>query len=97
MAVKVHPASLEPCEGSRFSAYITPDMRMLPCSFDQNLHWAVDLKDNTIEEAWNSPVFEDFRDLMRTRCPECALQELCLGGCPVAPEIILCGMVYEEG
>lgn len=92
MAVKVHPASLEPCEGGRFSAYITPDMRMLPCSFDQNLHWAVDLRDNTIEEAWNTPVFEDFRNRMRTRCPECALQELCLGGCPVAPEIVLCGM-----
>lgn len=93
MAVKVHPASLEPCEGGRFSAYITPDMQILPCSFDQNLRWALDLRKTTIENAWNSRIFEDFRNRMRARCPECGLKELCLGGCPIAPEIVLCGMV----
>lgn len=93
MAIKVHPASIEPCEGGRFSAYITSQMQFLPCSFDQDLRWAVNLHDLTIEEAWNSRVFEDFRNGVRARCPECSLQELCLGGCPIAPEIVLCGMV----
>lgn len=95
MAVLVHPASVEPCEGGRFSAYITPDMRMLPCSFEQELRWAVELQDTTIEHVWNSQTFEDFRSRMRNRCTGCSLRELCLGGCPIAPEIRLCGMVRE--
>lgn len=93
MAVRVHPASLEPCEGGRFSAYVTPDMHLLPCSFDQDLHWAVELQDTSLEQAWNSQTFEDFRSRMRNRCTGCSLHQLCLGGCPIAPEIILCGMV----
>ena len=93
MAIKVHPASLEPCEGGRFSAYITPDLQIMPCSFDQKMRWSVDLRGQTILEAWNSPVFESFRQRMRDRCPDCALKELCQGGCPVVPEIVLCGTV----
>ena len=29
-------STLEPCEGARFSGYITSDMKMLPCSFGQS-------------------------------------------------------------
>lgn len=93
MAIKVHPASLEPCEGGRFSAYITPDMQMMPCSFDQEMRWSVDLRRMTIDQAWQSPVFESFRQRMHDRCPDCTLKELCQGGCPVVPEIVLCGTV----
>lgn len=93
MAVKIHPASIEPCEGGRFSAYITSDMRMLPCSFDQGIRWGIDLRSHTLEEAWNNELFNDFRQRMIDSCPGCSLQGLCLGGCPIAPEIVLCGMV----
>lgn len=93
MSINVHPASIEPCEGGRFSAYVTPDMHILPCSFDQNMHWAVDLRNFSFEEAWNSQAFEDFRSKMRMRCLDCALKEFCLGGCPIVPEIVLCGTV----
>jgi radical SAM protein with 4Fe4S-binding SPASM domain len=78
------------CEGGRFSAYITPDMKMLPCSFDQQMRWAVDLRHSTIQEAWDGPEFEDFRSRMRLACPGCKDKELCMGGCPVTPEIVLC-------
>lgn len=41
---KVDPNCLDTCEGGRWSAYITPDMKLLPCSFDnQEQKWAVDL------------------------------------------------------
>lgn len=93
MTVKIHPASIEPCEGGRFSAYITPDMKLLPCSFDQQQRWAENLRDQSIETAWKSQKFESFRNHMRNRCPDCTLKEYCLGGCPVVPEIVLCGMV----
>lgn len=38
-------------------------MKMMPCSFDnQEMRWAVDLKEYTIREAWNSAKFGEFRD-----------------------------------
>lgn len=83
-------ACFDTCEGARFSAYITPDMQMLPCSFDQGMRWAVDLHSRSIREAWESPQFADFRSRLRDACPGCAQRELCLGGCPIVPEIVLC-------
>ena len=83
--------SIDTCEGARWSAYITSDMKLLPCSFDnQEQRWAVDLHQYTIEEAWNSSVFEDFRNRMRNACPNCKYRNECMGGCPIVPEIVLC-------
>ena len=44
----------------------------------------------SIEEAWNSEPFERFRDRMRGACPECSKKSLCMGGCPLMPEIVFC-------
>lgn len=83
--------SLDTCEGARWSAYITADMKMLPCSFDnQEQRWAVDLKRYTIQEAWESAQFEEFRDYFRKACQSCEKREMCMGGCPIRPEIVLC-------
>lgn len=89
-APALDPRSYDACEGGRFSAYITPDMQMLPCSFDQEHRWAVDLRSHTIAEAWFSPAFKDFRSRLASACPACARRELCMGGCPIQPEIVLC-------
>lgn len=83
--------SLDTCEGARWSAYITADMKMLPCSFDnQDQRWAVDLRTYSVKEAWHSAEFEKFRNNFRFACPECENQSLCMGGCPIRPEIVLC-------
>lgn len=83
--------SIDTCEGARWSAYISSDMVMLPCSFDnQAKRWAVDLRSHTIQEAWDSPAFEDFRNYFRQSCPDCEHQLACMGGCPICPEIVLC-------
>lgn len=83
--------SIDTCEGARWSAYITSDMKMLPCSFDnQNRRWEVDLREKSIQEAWNSEVFEDFRNRLRNACPNCEKRAMCMGGCPICPEIVLC-------
>lgn len=88
---KVMPESLDTCEGARYSCYIGPDMVMVPCSFDQKKCFEVQLnKDTTISDAWNSAAFERFRDKMRGACPECEKKQLCLGGCPLMPEIVFC-------
>ena len=87
----INPVSMDTCEGARWSAYISPDMKMMPCSFDnQDMRWAVDIRKYTIEEAWNSREFEAFRTRLKTACPDCELRDSCMGGCPVRPEIVLC-------
>ena len=84
------PESLDACEGGRYSCYIGADMIMVPCSFDQEKKYGVSLRDMDIEAAWNSPQFESFRDYMRNSCPKCPKKEICLGGCPLMPEIVFC-------
>lgn len=88
---KVRPESLDTCEGGRYSCYIGADMNMVPCSFDQEKRYQVSLREMTIEEAWNSEPFERFRNRMRGACPDCKKRELCMGGCPLMPEIVFCG------
>ena len=86
----INPGSLDSCEGGRFSCYIGADMTMVPCSFDQEQKYAVSLRDHSIEEAWNSQEFEQFRNRMRGACAGCGKRDLCMGGCPLMPEIVLC-------
>lgn len=88
---KVDPNCLDTCEGGRWSAYITPDMKLLPCSFDnQEQKWAVDLAQYSIAEAWESNTFNDFRNHFSHSCPDCKHHTSCMGGCPIVPEIVLC-------
>lgn len=88
---KINLDTADTCEGARYSAYITSDSLMLPCSFDnQDLFYAVDLKKHTVEEAWYSDLFETFRNKMRFSCSGCSKKELCKGGCPLQRSIVLC-------
>jgi radical SAM protein with 4Fe4S-binding SPASM domain len=83
--------SIDTCEAARFSMYITSDMIALPCSFDnENMKYAFDLKEGTIEDAWNSKAFNRFRASFKTSCAKCSDRKKCLGGCPLEPSITLC-------
>ena len=92
----VMPEALDTCEGGRYSCYISPDLRMVPCSFDQENRYEIKLKEEsgtyirTITEAWNSEPFERFRNRLRNACPDCGKKDLCMGGCPLMPEIVFC-------
>lgn len=93
----VLPESLDTCEGGRYSCYIGADMVMVPCSFDQQKRYEVQLsEETTIEDAWNSEPFERFRDRMRGACPDCEKRALCMGGCPLMPEIVFCDSEKRE-
>ncbi len=59
------------CEGSRMSAYVTPDMKFLPCSFGKTIVNGVDLMTNTLKEAWNSDLFKKFRSKLEEKPFEC--------------------------
>lgn len=82
--------TLDTCDAARWAACITSDLKMIPCRFDQTGHWAVDLRTHSIAEAWQSRQFEDFRAQFLAACPQCAVRNFCLGGCPLYPEIVLC-------
>lgn len=91
--------SLDTCEGGRFSCYISADMYMTPCSFDQERRYYVSLQGKTIEEVWNSEPFNQFRRKLHYSCPDCKNRDLCMGGCPLMPEIVFCNSpqrYYEE-
>ena len=42
-----------------------------------------------------SKLFEPFRDKMGYACPGCDKIPLCMGGCPLMPEIVFCDSEYR--
>ena len=86
----IDPQSYDSCEGGRFSAYISADMKMTTCSFDRKETYAVSLRDSSIAQVWESAEFNQFRDNLRNACPDCGHKDICFGGCPITPEIVLC-------
>lgn len=89
--------SIDYCEGGRFSMYIDANMNAMPCSFgNQDSKWHVSLRDHTIEEAWNSDIFEKFRSSLKNSCSECSRRAMCAGGCPICREIVLCNKPEKD-
>lgn len=89
--------SIDTCEAARYSAYIDSNLKMIPCSFDnQELKWAVDLRKYSVEEAWNSKEFDDFRSHFDKSCSGCRSKASCLGGCPIRREIVICGKKTKD-
>lgn len=89
---KYSSSSVEYCEGARFSMYIGPDMMAMPCSFanqDNSWHYRLD-NTHTIQDAWNSEIFEKFRNRIRNACKGCPKKDVCGGGCPIIDSICLC-------
>ena len=94
---QVNHGSLDFCEGGRFSAYIDANMNMMPCSFaNQDSRWFVSLRDHSIQEAWDSEVFNRFRYSLTHSCPGCPDRDSCGGGCPLVNQITLCGREEHE-
>lgn len=96
-APNINPNCYDTCEGGRWSAYITPDMKLLPCSFDnQELRWAYDISDDTIQNGWDSEIFEDFRSHFKNSCSACKNKKDCMGGCAIRREIVLCNRKEKD-
>lgn len=62
------------CESGRFSCYISPDMKMYPCSFAQLKLYECDLRKQCIQEAWFSAEFKRFVKLNKDKIDVCPLK-----------------------
>ncbi|EHP48114.1 radical SAM/SPASM domain-containing protein [Odoribacter laneus] len=82
----------ESCEAARFSAFISEDMKMYPCSFMVNTNEYGDLKRNSIREIWQNDVtFIKHREkILKNRCFSCKYEQKCKGGCQFLDCINLC-------
>jgi len=69
---KLQQMSIDTCEGSRRSAYISPDMKLVPCSFADHVLWSKPItKETSISDIWNnSKQFKNFRTVLK-KCNTC--------------------------
>jgi len=84
--------TVEACEAGRFSAFISEDLMLYPCSFMENQYEGINLRENSILDAWvNSSLFYNMRiKNSNTKCKKCLHFSTCKGGCRIFKEINLC-------
>ncbi len=90
--MNVNSTLLESCESARFSAFISEDLRMYPCSFMANTDLFGDLRLESLTDIWrNHSVFMTHREkLANNNCLGWKARNLCKGGCVFIPEINQC-------
>lgn len=86
--------SYEGCDAGRFSMFVSEDMKMYPCSFMVEAGYeGVPLVDDIgMRDFWlNGEPSKKIRNKLSSGgCSGCKTASLCLGGCPLFPEINLC-------
>lgn len=89
---------LESCEAARFSAFISEDMKMYPCSFMVGTNLYGDLRKYSLKEIWQkSLAFSGHRrKILEHRCNECPNIGICNGGCLFLPEINMCNYIENS-
>lgn len=90
--MNVNPALIESCEAARFSAFISEDLKMYPCSFMANTDMCGDLHQSSMIEIWqtNSSFIEHRNKIKSSTCYSCKCHHLCNGGCVFMPGINQC-------
>ena len=83
---------IESCEASRFSCFISEDLKMYPCSFMVGKDWYGDLRTQSLIEIWqNNPYFCKYREnVLPLRCQNCLHSTVCKGGCKFLEQINFC-------
>lgn len=89
-----NPKTLEACDAARFSMFISEDMKAYPCSFQKEMSIGDEIpKNGDFIDIWqNSTNFRSFRDYFSSnRCGSCVSKNVCLNGCPLFDNIVVCG------
>ena len=77
--------SVDFCEAGRYSAFISEEMKMYPCSFMVNTIEGEDLHIKDIENVWTNG--EDFKlireKINNNNCGKCKYFDICHGGCRI--------------
>ncbi len=74
--------SIDVCEAARFSMYIDAELNAYPCSFDCcTNNYRISLKEHSIQEIWESEIFNKFRQRQDLSCKECLMKTQCSGAC----------------
>ena len=85
---------VDACDAGRFSLFVSEDMKVFPCSF-QNGHAEGDTitEEQSLEDIWvNSKNMNSFRDYFKSdRCSGCPSQKTCMNGCPLFDDLVVCG------
>lgn len=90
--MNVNPALIESCEAARFSAFISEELKMYPCSFMANTDSCGDLHQSSMLEIWqaNGSFVEHRNKIKNNTCGGCKNHHLCNGGCAFMSEINQC-------
>lgn len=80
---KIIPKVMEPCEGGRFSCYISPDLTLYPCKYFKDARYSVSLLDHTLQDAWNSEPFQEFRKIISNHFTGKDKADNCTCSCPL--------------
>lgn len=86
------PYFVESCEAAKFSAFISEDLKMYPCSFMIGTLNYGDLNESSLLDVWlNNASFVRMRNnALSKECSDCILKNECKGGCSYLPQINLC-------
>jgi len=70
---KMEEIYADTCEGARMSCYITPDEKLVPCSFGNHDKYGIDISKGNLQDVWKTgKPFKDFRDVLtdtKASCP----------------------------
>jgi len=88
---KIDSKYIDSCECGFFSIYIDEKMNVKPCSFTNNDKFTFNLKSFSFKEIWGKKL-SNYRKLSSKskKCINCAMTNVCRGGCLFFPEINLC-------
>ena len=68
----IHDLVIDSCEAGRMSAYISPSMNMMPCSYAEKTLGVPITKEKDISYIWNrSMPFRSFRSSLKTNSYVC--------------------------
>lgn len=83
----INLVSFDSCEGGKFSGYVHVDGQVKACSFDKSE--GPNINDKPFIDIWLKDL-QEFRDKIFSCKCECEYRDSCYGGCPFAPEIVIC-------